>query len=179
MISAISLTPSYQGPSWVTDLVVFDDWTNYIVDGVGNDWTVSATVPTACNPTVGDGNIITNCTIQPSDTVSVLIYNKQFILSQITIEVSGKLQAFVNFAVPNTASISGGYTVNTNPQPYSTYTIYPNELQLTSDLEVQKGSPWVNGTAGLPFLFTILVTNHGPSDVVGVTVVDSWTVDFE
>src|SRR4029077_279844 len=151
--TAYTLVVTNLGPSPVTAASVTDV---FPVALVAPAWTCAADAGSSCAAASGTGNLTTTVTLEAGDAA--------------TFSVTGTIAANATGQLVNTATVtppSGAVDGNpTNNSATSTVTLTPS-----ADLQVTKSGP-PTAVAGTNIVYTIAVTNAGPSDAIAVTLAD-------
>ncbi len=141
------------GPSPVTAASVSDVFPAALVAPA---WTCTADAGSSCAAASGTGTLATTVSLEAGD--------------HATFAVTGAIAAnatgpFVNTATvtPPAGAVDGDPT---NNSATSSVTLTPS-----ADLQITKAGP-ANAVAGTTIVYTITVTNAGPSDATGVTLTD-------
>ena len=119
-------------------------------------WTCTADAGSSCAAASGTGNLATTVTLEAGD--------------RATFTVTGLIAANATGLLVNTATVTApagavdGDTANNTAT--SSVTLTPS-----ADLRITKEGP-LNAVAGTNVVYTITVTNAGPSDATGVTLAD-------
>ena len=141
------------GPSPVTAASVTD---LFPVALVAPAWTCTADPGSSCAAASGTGNLATTVTLEAGD--------------RATFTVTGLIAANATGLLVNTATVTapaGAVDADTtNNTATSSVTLTPS-----ADLHITKEGP-LNAVAGTNVVYTITVTNAGPSDATGVTLAD-------
>ena len=141
------------GPSPVTAASVTDV---FPVALVAPAWTCTADPGSSCAAASGTGNLATTVTLEAGD--------------RATFTVTGVIAANATGLLVNTATVAapaGAVDANTtNNTATSSVPLTPS-----ADLQITKAGP-ANAVAGTNIVYTITVTNAGPSDATGVTLAD-------
>ncbi|MEI7479175.1 MAG: DUF11 domain-containing protein [Actinomycetes bacterium] len=126
--------------------------------GHGFHWTCVASSGSTCTAS-GSGDI--------ADTVKIVAGGK------VTYTVTGTVPSGTTATIANTATVTASPNVtdtNCTSGCDSTVTTPP---QVTTGLKVTKSANPAVYSAGYPLVYTITVTNSGPSDAVGATLTDA------
>ncbi|MEO8264284.1 MAG: hypothetical protein ABI706_02115 [Ilumatobacteraceae bacterium] len=126
---------------------------------VGATWTCSASAGSTCASTAGSGNINELITLLTGGTATFTITGT---LGAST--AAGTLTNTINVAMP-VGSI--------DPTPANNQATDNTTIVRHADIEVLKTDGASSATPGLAVQYTVVVTNHGPSNVAGVSVTDS------
>ena len=141
------------GPSPVTAASVTD---LFPVALVAPTWTCVADPGSSCAAASGTGNLATTVTLEAGD--------------RATFTVTGLIAANATGLLVNTATVTAPAGAvdgdTTNNTATSTVTLTPS-----ADVQVTKSGP-TTAVAGTNIVYTITVTNAGPSDAAGVTLAD-------
>ena len=141
------------GPSPVTAASVTDV---FPVALVAPTWTCTADAGSSCAAASGTGNLATTVTLEAGD--------------RATFTVTGLIAANATGLLVNTATVTAPAGAvdgdPTNNTATSSVTLTPS-----ADLQITKGGP-ATAVAGTNVVYTITVTNAGPSDATGVTLAD-------
>ena len=141
------------GPSPVTAASVTDV---FPVALVAPAWTCTADTGSSCAAASGTGNLATTVTLEAGDratfTVTGLIASNAIGLLDNTATVAAPAGAVDGVTANNTATSSV-------------------PLAPSAALQITKAGP-ANAVAGTNIVYTITVTNAGPSDAIGVTLAD-------
>ena len=141
------------GPSPVTAASVTD---LFPVALVAPAWTCTADPGSSCAAASGTGNLATTVTLEAGDRATFIV------TGLIAANATGLL---VNTAIV-TAPAGAVDRDTTNNTATSSVPLTPS-----ANLHITKEGP-VNAVAGTNVVYTITVTNAGPSDATGVTVTD-------
>ncbi len=141
------------GPSPVTAASVNDLFPAALVAPA---WTCTADAGSSCAAAAGTGTLATTVTLEAGDHATFAV------TGTIATNATGLL---VNTATvtPPAGAVDGDTTNNTAT---SSATLTPS-----ADLQITKAGP-ANAVAGTNVIYTMTVTNAGPSDAVGVVVAD-------
>jgi len=155
-----TIVVSNAGPSYVTGAVVKDTFPSTFT-GV----TFSATqIGGAYGFTVtGSGNINNTVTMPPG--------------SSITYNATGKLSAAATGTVSDTASVTAPSGI-TDPNLGNNSATDTDNITFKADLKVTVSDGKTAATAGAKNTYTIVVTNAGPSKVIGAAIHDSFPSTF-
>ncbi len=141
------------GPSPVTAASVTD---MFPVALVAPTWTCVADAGSSCAAASGTGNLATTVTLEAGD--------------HATFTVTGLIAANATGLLVNTATVTAPAGAvdgdTTNNTATSSVTLTPS-----ADVQVTKSGP-ATAVAGTNVVYTITVTNAGPSDATGVTLAD-------
>ncbi len=155
MTVSFTIEATNNGPSDVTGASVVDTLPATLSDAA---WTCTATSGSACGAASGSGNI--------STTVNLLVGGKA------TFSLTAKLSDTATGNLVNQATVTppGGTTDNTpgNNNSTSTTPIMPN-----ADLRIVKTASAPSIRAGDELVYTLTVTNQGPSMAENVQVTDT------
>ena len=143
-----------KGPSAVTGAKVIDTMPAAITS---DTWTATTTGGATGFSATGTGNI--------SDTVTMPLN------STITYVITAQVNASATGDLVNTASASVP-TGTTDPTPGDNSATDTDTAAASADLGVTKTDGSTTYTPGNNVVYTIVVTNHGPSDVIGAAVSD-------
>ena len=153
LATTYTIVVTNHGPSPVTDASVTDTFPAAFASPT---WTCVADVGSTCVAS-GTGNLATTVTLEAGD--------------HATFTVTGTIAANATGLLVNTATVAAPAGavdgVITNNTATSSVTLTPS-----ADLQITKAGP-SNAVAGTNVVYTITVTNAGPSDATGVTVADS------
>ena len=121
-------------------------------------WTCSATSGSTCASPSGTGSILANVDLLPSG------------VARFTLTATLATTALGNLV--NTASVTYPIAL-TDPTPGPTTATDTLLILVRADLGVSKTNGVTTLTPSMPTTYTIVVTNDGPSSVVGASVVDN------
>ncbi len=144
------------GPSDVTGAVVTDSFPASLSNIT---FTAVQTGGASGFTAVGAGNI--------SNTVNMPAGSK------ITYTATATVSAAATGTLANTATVAPPAGV-TDPTPGNNSATDTDALTPTADLQITKTDGVLSSVPGTPVTYTIVVTNAGPSNVTGATVVDSF-----
>jgi uncharacterized repeat protein (TIGR01451 family) len=156
------------GPSTATNAVVAD---LIPTDIVGVTWAATY-AGGATGPANGIGNLNAVVTLPKNAT--------------ITFTVNGTIKASATGTLVNTVTVTPPANF-TDLNPANNTATDRTQLEPTGDLSILKTDGKVSAIPGTPETYTILVTNPGPSDVVGAIINDTfpaallnptWTVSY-
>jgi uncharacterized repeat protein (TIGR01451 family) len=143
------------GPSDVTGAAVADSMPSELT---AVSWTCSASAGSSCAAASGSGNISTTVSLQAGDSA--------------TFTVSATVKSSATGSVANTATVTAPAGVTDSPTTNNSATD-TDTITLSADLKATKtGSDSVYYLN--PISYTVVITNLGPSDVVGATVTDNF-----
>ncbi len=142
------------GPSRITGAPVADVMPAAL-SGVA--WTCTTTAGSSCSAVAGTGNIAT--------TVDLLAGGRATFTVTATIDA-----AFVG-TLSNTATVAMP-GVGVDPTPGNNSATDTTDIVAVADLSVTKSDGVVSQVPGTAVSYTVVVSNAGPSDVVGAAVVD-------
>ena len=151
-----SVVVTNNGPSDVNGAVVSDPLPAALV-GAGFTWTCSATLPNTCGSVSGSGSIATTVNLVSGGTA--------------TFTVSGTVPSGTTGQFVNSATVTPPSGTN-DPLLSNNTATDQNPANPTADLSITKTSSPNPYVPGQPLTYTIVVTNNGPSDVLGATVTD-------
>ena len=141
------------GPSPVTAASVTDV---FPVALVAPAWTCTADTGSSCAAASGTGNLATTVTLEAGD--------------RATFTVTGLIAASATGLLVNTATVAApAGAVDADPANNTATSSVP--LAPSAALQITKAGP-ANAVAGTNIVYTITVTNAGPSDATGVTLAD-------
>ncbi len=153
LATTYSIVVTNLGPSPVTAANVSD---LFPVALVAPAWTCTADPGSSCAAASGTGNLATTVTLEAGD--------------RATFAVTGVIAANATGLLVNTATVTapaGAVDPDlANNTATSSVTLTPS-----ADLQITKAGP-ANAVAGTTLVYTITVTNAGPSDATGVTLAD-------
>jgi uncharacterized repeat protein (TIGR01451 family) len=138
----------------VTDATVSDTFPAALLTPA---WTCVADAGSSCGTPSGAGNIATTVSLEPGDDATFTV------TATIASGATGLLVNSVTVAPP--AGAVDGNTANNTAS--SSFTLTP-----IVDLQVGKSGP-ASAVAGTNVVYTITVTNAGPSDAAGVSLADA------
>ncbi len=141
------------GPSPVTAASVSD---LFPVALVAPAWTCTADAGSSCAAAAGTGTLATTVTLEAGD--------------RATFAVTGVIAASATGLLVNTATVTAPAGA-TDPDPANNTATSSVALTPSADLQITKAGP-ANAVAGTTIVYTITVTNAGPSDATGVTLTD-------
>ena len=141
------------GPSPVTAASVTDV---FPIALVAPTWTCTADAGSSCAAASGTGNLATTVTLEAGDRATFIV------TGLIASSATGLLDNTATVAAP-AGAVDGDTTNNTAT------TSVP--LAPSAALQITKAGP-ANAVAGTNIVYTITVTNAGPSDAIGVTLAD-------
>ena len=141
------------GPSPVTDASVTDTFPAAFVSPT---WTCVADPGSSCAAASGTGNLATTVTLEAGDAATFTV------TGTIAANAIGLLENTVTVTVP-AGAVDGDLT---NNSATSTVTLTPS-----ATLQITKEGP-LTAVAGTNVVYTITVTNAGPSEATGVTLTD-------
>ena len=141
------------GPSPVTAASVTDV---FPVAFAAPAWTCTADPGSSCAAASGTGNLATTVTLEAGDRATFI--------------VSGPIAASATGTLVNTATVAApaGATDGDTTNNASTLSV---PLAPSAALQITQAGP-ANAVAGTNIVYTITVTNAGPSDATGVTLTD-------
>ena len=148
-----SIVVTNHGPSPVTAASVTDLFPTALVAPA---WTCIADPGSSCAAASGTGNLTTTVTLEAGD--------------RATFTVTGLIAANATGLLVNTATVTAPAGA-TDPDTASNTATSTVTLAPSADLHIDKAGP-LNAVAGTNLVYTITVTNAGPSDAIGVTLVD-------
>jgi len=150
-----TITVNNNGPSNVTGATVTDNFAAIITSA---NWT-AVYAGGATGPASGSGNI--NATVNiPSG-------------GSITFTVTCNISAIATGSLSNTATVTAPAST-TDPNPGNNTAIDTDTLTPTADLTIIKTDGVVTYTPGGTTTYTIIVSNNGPSNVIGAIVTDNF-----
>jgi uncharacterized repeat protein (TIGR01451 family) len=153
-----TITVTNAGPSDVVNALVNDDINNALTNV---SWSAVATGSALVANASGTGDIL-------NEQVSIAAGAGNYVTYTVTAYVpSGFTGNLVNTA---TVTAPNGVTDNNQNNNTDTDTDTQNSV---ADLSVAKSSVNATYTPGVPVTYTVLVSNAGPSDVVGASLVDN------
>ena len=141
------------GPSPVTAASVTDV---FPIALVAPTWTCAADTGSSCAAASGTGNLATTVTLEAGD--------------RATFTVTGLIASSATGSLDNTATVAAPAGA-IDPVPANNTATSSVTLAPSAALQITKAGP-ANAVAGTNIVYTITVTNAGPSDAVGVTVAD-------
>ena len=141
------------GPSPVTAASVTDV---FPVALVAPAWTCTADAGSSCAAASGTGNLATTVTLEAGD--------------RATFTVTGLIAASATGLLVNTATVAAPAGA-VDPDPANNTATSSVPLAPSAALQITKAGP-ANAVAGTNIVYTITVTNAGPSDATGVTLAD-------
>ncbi len=144
------------GPSTITDALVTDA---VPVSLSGVTWTCTASAGSSCTTAGGSGNISELVTLVASGTATFTV----------TAQVRPSTPAGT---LTNTATVSMP-AGSIDPTPANNTATDTTTIEVHADLGITKSDGVSSATPGQSVHYTIVVTNHGPSDVAGATVTDA------
>jgi uncharacterized repeat protein (TIGR01451 family) len=150
-----TIVVSSSGPSAVTGASVADSLPAGIT---GDTWTAVASSGASVASASGTGNIATTVNLTSGSTV--------------TFTVTATVSSTASGSVANTATVTAPTGVNDADTANNTAT---DTLSLTADLSVtntDNSNPAGTAIPGNQVVYTVVVSNAGPSDVTGATVTD-------
>ena len=119
-------------------------------------WTCTADPGSSCAAASGTGNLATTVTLEAGDRATFI--------------VTGLIAANATGLLVNTATVAApAGAVDPDPANNTATTSVP--LAPSAALQITKAGP-ANAVAGTNIVYTITVTNAGPSDAIGVTLAD-------
>ena len=142
------------GPSNVAGVGVTD---SLPADLTGATWTCSATAGSVCSPS-GSGSINTLVGLLAGGTAT------------FTVDATVVASALGVLANTATASVPPGVT---DPVPGNNSATDTDTLNPVADLSITKSDFSPTATPGASVTYTVVVSNSGPSNVVGATVADA------
>ena len=148
-----SIVVTNTGPSPVTAASVTD---LFPVALVAPAWTCTADPGSSCAAASGTGNLATTVTLEAGD--------------RATFTVTGLIAANATGLLVNTATVTAPAGA-VDPDPANNTATSSVTLTPSADLHITKEGP-LNAVAGTNVVYTITVTNAGPSDATGVTLAD-------
>ncbi len=147
------------GPSAVTNAAVADSIPTAIT---GVTWTCAAVAGASCGAASGSGNTIaTTASMAPGTSVTYTITGT---VAPSTPAGTGTL---VNTA---TVSVPSG---TTDPTPANNSATDTDDVAPRADLAITKSASPTTGLPGTGIVYTVVVTNNGPSTVSGATISDT------
>ena len=150
---AYTIVVTNTGPSPVTAASVTDV---FPVALVAPAWTCTADPGSSCAAAAGTGTLATTVNLEAGDRATVSV------IGLIASNATGLLVDTATVTVPSGAS-------DTNPANNTATSSVP--LTPAAALHIAKEGP-LNAVAGTNVVYTITVTNAGPSDAAGVTLTD-------
>ena len=141
------------GPSPVTAASVTD---LFPVALVAPAWTCTADPGSSCAAASGTGNLATTVTLEAGDRATFI--------------VTGLIAANATGLLVNTATVAAPAGA-VDPDPTNNTATSSVPLTPSAALQITKAGP-ANAVAGTNVVYTITVTNAGPSDATGVTLAD-------
>ena len=142
------------GPSRISGVPVADVMPTALT---GATWTCVPTAGSLCAGSVGTGDIAT--------TVDLLAGGRA------TFTVTATIDAAFTGTLSNTATVSMP-GVGVDPTPGNNTSTDITDIVAVADLSVTKSDGVVSQVPGTAVSYTVVVSNAGPSDVVGAAVVD-------
>ena len=155
-VDTYTIVVTNAGPSTIAGASVTDVVPASIV---GATWTCAASAGSTCGSASGSGNINQLVTLLTGGTATLTVTGT---LAAST--AAGTLTNTVNVAMP-VGSI--------DPTPANNQATDNTAIVRHADIEVQKTDGASSATPGQTVQYTVVVTNHGPSNVAGVNVTDS------
>ena len=149
-----TVVASNPGPSTVTGATVADTVPAALS---GATWVCSATVGSSC-PASGTGNVSASVTLAPSGSA--------------TFSISATVIASATGTISNTATITLPGTVS-DPTPANNSATDLTLVTPQTDLTITKTDGATTAVPGQSTTYTVVVTNTGPSAVVGAAVTDT------
>jgi uncharacterized repeat protein (TIGR01451 family) len=149
-----SIVARNAGPSNVTGVTVTDTLSGVLSNGT---WTCAATIGSSCAPS-GTGNI--------NDTISLAANGTS------TYTLTATINPAATGMLTNTATITGPL-VPTDTNGDDNTAIDTGVLTPVADLAIAKTDRATNQVAGTATEYTIVVSNNGPSSVIGARVADA------
>ncbi len=148
------------GPSSVVGAPVTDTFNPVFFNVAGVSWTCAIAGTGACGAASGTGNIATTVDLAPGATATYTV------TAPVRSNATGTLSNTATVAVPvgTTDPVAGNNTATDSN----------TVLSVTSDLSITKTDGVVSAVPGQSVTFTIVVTNNGPSDVIGAPVADTF-----
>ncbi len=143
------------GPSAVTGAQVNDTLPAQLSNAT---WTCAASSGSSCGSANGSGNISTTVSLLPGGTA--------------TFTLTATVLANASGSVTNTATVTVPNGV-TDPNGGNNSATDTDSIGSSADLAITKVAGAATAVPGMPVTYTIEVTNNGPSDVTGATVVDT------
>ena len=145
---------SNSGPSTATGAAVTDT----LSAAAGSDsWTASGTAGATVTSGSGSGNIATTATLPPASTV--------------TFTVVATVSATATGTISNTATVTAPAGL-TDPNPANNTATDTDTLTPQADLSITNDDGATAAVPGGTTLYTITVTNNGPSTATAATVTD-------
>ena len=141
------------GPSPVTAASVTDV---FPVALVAPTWTCTADAGSSCAAASGTGNLATTVTLEAGD--------------RATFTVTGLIASSALGSLDNTATVAAPAGA-TDPVPANNTATSSVPLAPSAALQITKAGP-ASAVAGTSLVYTITVTNAGPSDATSVTLTD-------
>ena len=123
----------------------------------GVAWTCTTTTGSSCSAAAGTGNIAT--------TVDLLAGGRA------TFTVTATIDAAFTGTLSNTATVAMP-GVGVDPTPANNTSTDTTDIVAVADLSVSKSDGVLSQVPGTAVSYTVVVSNAGPSDVVGAAVVD-------
>ena len=123
---------------------------------VAPSWTCAANTGSSCAAPSGTGNLATTVTLEAGDHATFI--------------VTGLIAANATGLLVNTATVTSPAGA-VDPDPANNTATSSVMLTPSADLHITKEGP-LNAVAGTNVVYTITVTNAGPSDATGVTLAD-------
>jgi len=163
-----TLVVTNSGPSTSTDALVQDILPDELI---GASWT-AVFAGGATGTASGSGHVITNVTLPRG--------------GRATYTITATADATLEGVLTNTATVSPT-DGDPDPNPENNTATGTSAMARVADLQIVKTDASATYTPGLPVIYTITVTNAGPSFVRGATVADlfpatitaaSWTAAF-
>ena len=152
--TSYTIVVSNSGPSTATDAIVSDPIPASLV---GAAWTCTDAAGGTCDVAAGSGDVTATVDLAPGGSV--------------TFTVVATVAASATGTISNTATVApaAGTTETDGADNSATDT---TAVSLVADLAVTKTDGLTNVSSGGNSTYTIVVTNSGPSDVVGASFAD-------
>src|SRR4029077_15061281 len=151
LATTYSIVVTNLGPSPVIGSSVGDA---FPVALVAPAWTCTADPGSSCAAASGTGNLATTVSLEAGD--------------RVTFTVSTLIAANATGLLVNTATVTAPAGA-VDPDPANNSATSTVSLPPSADLQITKAAP-ANAVAGTNIVYTITVTNVGPSDATGLTV---------
>jgi uncharacterized repeat protein (TIGR01451 family) len=150
-----TIVVSNSGPSAVTGATVADALPSNLTDG---SWTCAASPQSSCGSPGGNGNINSTVNLLPNGTA--------------TFTLSATLLSTATGTVSNTATTAAPAGA-TDPSPNNNSSTDTDPIFVSADLAIAKTTTTAQVVPGSSVSYRIVVTNRGPSAVIGAPVTDN------